>query len=301
MRVVALMSWYQESPVWLAASVAAAAKACDHVVAVDGAYFLFPGGRPRSGSEQAAVIQEVAHAHGMGSTVHTPDTTWEGNEVEKRAAMFRLAETVTDEDDWYFVIDADVVVDAVPDDFRSRLSDTDCDTAEVGFWERDDVFADPAKAAAARSMDWPTSEFPVRALYRAVRGLTVVDNHYTYVTPDGRTMWGNRPHELEPALDMTDLRCEHRTNFRDLSRRNMARDYYKRRDALGIESDTCGFCGRRGSHVIPYDWQPDGDALSATSVAVCDDCLPDAKRRSDDQVRALGRDPAGLEYEGPTS
>jgi len=299
-KIYGLISWYQESALWLAAAVTSAAKFCDHIIAVDGAYLLYPEGRARSGAEQSAIIQEVAHANGMGCTIHTPDTVWEGNEVEKRSFLFSLAETVASpNEDWYFVLDADVVLDQVPEDARDRLAATELDAAEVKMFERDDVYTDRKKAQAAMSMEWPINNFTCRCLYRAVPGLTVKGNHYTYVTPDGRKLWSNDGDQVE-ALNLTDLRCEHRTNFRELVRRNTQRDYYKRRDAARIETDECNRCGEQGNRVLPFDWEEEGDALSARNITVCDACYPDALQRSRDQILALGRDPDGLNYQGPT-
>jgi hypothetical protein len=301
-KVFGLISWYQESGVWLAAAVASAAKVCDHIVAVDGRYALYPNGRAYSSGEQSAIIQEVATSNGMDCTVHTPTSPWENNEIEKRAFMFRLAESLsTSTKDWYFIIDADVVVDQVPEDFRDRLDATDFHCAEVKMWEPDDVYTTPAKAKAAQSMDWPTNEFRCRCIYRALPGLTVTRNHYTYVLPDGRALWSNDGKQAD-ALDLTDLRCEHRTNFRELSRRNTQRDYYQRRDAAGVEMDPCRFCKQPGVHLIPFDWQEDkaSDALIAPNISVCDQCLAHAKAESDAQIIALGRDPSGVEYQGPS-
>lgn len=300
MKIYGLLSWYQESALWLAAAITSAAKLCDHIVAVDGAYFLYPEGRPRSGAEQGAIIQEVAHANGVGCTLFTPDQVWEGNEVEKRSFMFSLAETIaTPHEDWYFILDADVVLDHVPEDTRDRLEATELDAAEVKMFERDDVYTQPDKAKAAMSMEWPINNFTCRCIYRAIPGLTVEGNHYTYVTPDGRKLWSNDG-EQEPALDLTDLRCEHRTNFRELTRRNTQRDYYKRRDNAGIETASCHRCGAEANNVLPFDWEEDGDALIASNITVCDNCYPDARAESEAQVRGLGRDPSGLQYQGPT-
>lgn len=301
MKVIGLLNFYQESALWLAATVASASKCIDHLIACDGAYFLFPDGAPHSGAEQAAVINEVAQAHNLGCTIHAPQETWAGNEVEKRAFLFTLAETISDPDDWYMVIDADEVVTDAPPNLRERLEAADEDVAEVTFWERDDIEFTPKKAKAARQFDWPAKhEYPIRILFRAIRGLTVERNHYTYTTPDKRVLWGNRSSTVqqEPALDCKDLRIEHRTNFRDLARRNAAKEYYGRRDRVGAESDPCFHCNKTGTRVIQHGWVEVGDALEASSISVCEDCYPIAKAESDRQIRALGRDPEGLAYEG---
>jgi hypothetical protein len=42
MSVVGLISWWDESPTWLAASITSLGRFCDHVVALDGRYALYP-------------------------------------------------------------------------------------------------------------------------------------------------------------------------------------------------------------------------------------------------------------------
>ena len=85
MRLVAILNFYEESSQWLAALVASLQKAnVDHIVAVDGAYALFPDAmtRPRSGPEQPQAIIECAHTLGIGCTIHRTRSAWGGNEVE---------------------------------------------------------------------------------------------------------------------------------------------------------------------------------------------------------------------------
>lgn len=301
-RIIGLLSWYSESAVWLAQTVASAAKCCDHVVAVDGAYGLYPEGRNRSSAEQGAIITDVAAGYGMGVTVHTPKDRWHGNEVEKRSFMFALAETIAEPNvDWYFVLDGDEVILDVPSDFRHRLATTDLDAGEVTFWEHQDPQQDPKLAAAARQFEWSGHHrFPIRTLFRAIPGLRVETNHYTYKTPDGRLLWGNEAEaEQVPALDCQDVLIEHRTHLRDLARRNAARDYYKRRDAAGIEQGICAVCqDGKATEFVAVDWELEDQGLTARTMPVCTACHPKAKAESDDALRGLGFDPVGLQYAG---
>jgi hypothetical protein len=287
--------------VWLAATVASAAKVCDHLVAVDGAYFLYPEGRNRSSSEQAAIITDTATALGMGVTVHTPAEKWEGNEVEKRSFMFRLAEAVAKAGDWYMVLDGDEVVLDVPSDFKQRLAATDLDVGEATFWEHQDPEQDPKLAKAARQFEWSGHHrYPIRILFRAIPGLKVETNHYTYITPDGRLLWGNTTdQEMVPALDCRDLLIEHRTHMRDLARRADAQRYYKTRDEQRIEAGTCDHCDdREATRFITVDWELEAQGLTARTVPVCESCWPAAKEASDTALRTLGFDPEGLAYQG---
>lgn len=238
MKVIGCVIWYDEAPSWLAECVASLARAgCSHVVAVDGAYEFFPGGRAWSGCEQHEAILRTAHGAGMGCTIHAPQHTWIGNEVEKRSFLFAAAEPVAEpEIDWYFVMDADQVVTAAPG-LVQRLRDTDRDAAEVTFWERHDPHVYAQTAEIARATEWDReSQWPVRCLFRAVRGLRVRDNHYTYALPDGRLLWGDaRDDRLEPAENLTEVRVEHRNRLRDVARQRAAREFYRLRDEIGIE------------------------------------------------------------------
>lgn len=300
MRIFGLISWYEESPLWLAATTASASKLCDHIVAVDGAYALFPDGRPRSGPEQGLAIQEVCAANGMGCSVHVPQERWLDNEVGKRAFMFRAAELLAEPGDWYIILDADEVVYEVPSDLRKRLEETELDVAEVTFREWEDFDHEPAKAKTARQFDYPReNRYPIRTVFRAIEGLTVQGNHYTYVA-DGRILWGNETQaEQEPCLDLRDLVVDHRTHLREVNRRNRAKEFYKRRDASGIEFHPCFVCRERpGTKHVKADPSRAGGVLTAASVLVCSRCYPDAKAASDLLIRQLGFEPETLRYEG---
>jgi hypothetical protein len=301
-RVIGLLSWYSESAVWLAATVASAASVCDHLVAVDGAYMLYPEGRNRSSSEQAAIITDTATACGVGVTVHTPQTVWEGNEVEKRSFMFALAETIAEpERDWYLVLDGDEVIVDVPSDFKARLAATDCDAGEVTFWEHQDPHQDPKLAEAARQFEWSGHHrYPIRTLFRAIPGLRVEGNHYTYVAPDDRILWGHQADASQvEALDCRDLVIEHRTHLRDLARRADAQRYYSNRNAAGIEAGTCATCGSEDAKKFAtVDWELEEQGLTARTVPACEACFPALKEASDKALRELGFDPNGLAYQG---
>lgn len=210
MRVVGLLSWYEEPASWLAETVASAARLCDHIIAVDGPYAQFPGAlrKPASGSEQADVIAHAAAGAGIGCTIHTPRAPWWGGEVEKRDWMFRTAELITTDADWLLVIDADEVLSTVPPDTRDLLTQTDLDVAELRIWDRDG------------------SEILDRRLLRALRGLQVEGAHYVWTAP-GKVLRGNQTlQELAPAAPLWDVRMEHRYRHRAQDRQADKRDYY---------------------------------------------------------------------------
>lgn len=231
MKIVALISWYDEHPPWLAATVASVAKFVDEIVAVDGAYALYPQGTAQSDPVQAQTILETAAAAGIGATVYTPPTVWGGNEVEKRSHLFTLGEAITTEDDWYFPIDADEVMKHASVRVRPALEETDLDVAEITLSERANV-----EQNIARQIDWPETErHKHRQLFRAIRGLHVDTAHYHYKTPGGFYLWGPE-HICEPALDLSmEVEVEHRNHLRTIARDKARREYYQRRERLGIE------------------------------------------------------------------
>lgn len=234
-RVTALLSFYDEPVELLAAHVASLAGVVDHLVAVDGAYMLFPEGKPSSDPQQMRIITEVARGLRIGLTTHTPTTTWIGNEVAKRNHVLKLAELVTREDGWYLVLDADCIVTGVhPEWFQvvEKVANDGYGAMNIGVREVQNI----------PGVTQTDTHAPVRLMYRAVRGLEYGPSHWTvsYEDPDaelGRTyLWGDRSFRPVDAYDGTSyLRIDHRhevTAERDLAQRQ----YYARRDKLGIES-----------------------------------------------------------------
>ena len=230
MRIVGLLSFYDEKPGWLAAAVASMAPFADHVVAVDGAYAAYPGGRARSPVGQSEAICDTARACQVGCTVYEPQTVWAGGEVAKRAFMFRLAEAITTPDDWYFVLDADEVVSEVGLDVPATLVATEHDAAQVTCWQHRGHY-EPQERPFVTDL---VEQQQLRKFFRAIPGLTVAVNHYTYILPDGRHLWGHGV-PLEPAEGMAELKVEHHTKGRDLWRANQSRCYYERRDEQQLE------------------------------------------------------------------
>lgn len=216
-RIIGLLSWYEENPSWLAACVTSAAAVCDHIIAVDGPYAMFPGAirKPASGVEQAETIAQVAAAAGIGCTIHTPRQPWWGNEVGKRDFMFRLGALVAEPDrDWFMRIDADEVIAGATDQVRERLASTELDVAEVTLTERGDV----------------DSHSPLRIFFRALPGIGVQQAHYVVTAPTDdrvKVLAGNHTvHRLEPAETLWDARLEHRTRHRTPERKAAKADYY---------------------------------------------------------------------------
>lgn len=238
MRIIGLLSWYDEAPSWLAATVAAAAPMLDHLVAVDGAYALYPDGRARSEPMQAEVVMRTCDAAGIGLTLHRPQERWHGNETHKRTYAFALANAEAQPGrDWVFVIDGDDVVTRIPSDLRPRLKATERDAAEVTLWEREAWVEKTPEASQGLNLP-PITRQHQRRLYRAADEITVTGSHFVYLAKRGDEysyLWGPNTFPLVAAADFTDIEIEHRSRHRDRARRESAAEYYRVRDALGIE------------------------------------------------------------------
>lgn len=232
MRVHLLLSWYDEDPNWLAATITSASKLCTSVIALDGAYALFPGAlrQPHSSPDEVDAIARTADALGMACTIHVPAMPWFGNEVAKRDTHFRLGETIaTVGEDWYLLLDADEVLSDCPPDAFDRLAASDWNVAECFLWEKDVTSIAPALGA-----------HPIRRLYRVLPGLHCGPAHHCFTAiAEGKPVWisdASRSHNLEPAGEMWDVRIEHRNRFRAEGRLKRKKDYYATRDSLGVES-----------------------------------------------------------------
>ena len=246
MQIVALLSWYEESPQWLADTVRSLPRAgVDQLVALDGAYALYPGATASSHPSQKAALHAACSEVGIALHCFTPTDVFKGNEVEKRSALFELGEEVAGPDDWYMVMDADEVVSNVPDDFQARLMESPLDVGIVTFDEERDPLRPPPSLAQRKEQQ------AVRILFRAIRGIRVKTNHWTYVTPDGRRLWGQNKRSLVPALDCTDLHILHRSDMRPEQRRADQYGYYRIRDERKVEIGYCSRCTRKASASFP--------------------------------------------------
>jgi hypothetical protein len=231
MRIVALVSWFEENPRWLRDAILSLDGLVDMVVAVDGAYATFPQAKAKSSRKQYDAIETAAMRLGVPCHIHTPSRPWQGGEVQKRSAMFNIGlQHATPNEDWYLIFDADErVVSAEPDRVRTILATTPLDVGQVMF---DEPGADDNR------------HWPVPIVFRAIPGLHVVGSHYTYRCPDGRYLWGNaRNRRLAPRVALP-IVVEHLTRQRANARRNRSKAYYRHRDQHGLESDSGkGWCG----------------------------------------------------------
>lgn len=235
-RLIGVLVWYDESPHWLATSVAGAARVCDAIVAVDGAFALYPGGRPRSHPQQVEAITQTAEAMGVGCLVYQPQEVWWGNEVEKRSKSLALAGALAEEGDWLLAFDADYhLLRCNPDSLRHDLAETDLLVASYQLLEGADYLATPELERVAAELpietDWMTR---TPDIFRWSPQLRYVGNHYT-VTDGERILRGAADVNAEPCLHLDSLAFYHRTSDRARTRRDAAKTYYENRDAYQVE------------------------------------------------------------------
>jgi hypothetical protein len=291
MKLIGVCIWYDESPAWLAAMATSMAPHIHHLVAVDGAYGLYPEAAKWSRPDQHEALLYVCQAAGIGLTLHTPPDIWVDNEVEKRAFSMRLAQQTAEPDvDWLWIMDSDQVVLSCPPDLHRRLEDTDLNVAETTFLENHPQAMNPT--ATPHYFNWGAegSEFHVRNFFRALPDLEQGHNHFT-VTGGGETLWGNASTSpLATALDLKDLRIDHRTNLRAKHRHDSQYVYYKRRDDYGVERGTCE-CGQPATQIATHEWENLGAEdrwdLAASWKEVCPDCKPKWDAKADQAIREL--------------
>lgn len=254
-RVVGVLSWYDESASWVGAAVAGMARVCDDIVAVDGAYALYPGGRPRSAPDQSEVILGTCEALGVGCVIHRPRDVWRGNEVEKRNHTLQLARALMDPapvddeptDQWVLIFDSDYRVILLDDPNRVRrdLGGTDLHVATYTLLDGQDVHADEFLAAYAQSRhidhEWTIRD---RGIFRWTDDLRYVGKHWiTCGTYAGEHHWLRGPDlqagEVDKAADCLHLGrglvVVHRRHERSKTRALAADGYYALRDELGVE------------------------------------------------------------------
>jgi len=220
-RLVAIMSFWDENPAWLGAAVASLHKAeVDHLVAVDGPYALFPGSMHRWQSRlpQLEAIVAAAHAIEIGLTLHVPTGPWMGNEVEKRNFLFDLGRAAVPDmtsEDWFFIIDSDEEVTR-----GAGTKDVLADAVEdVGYY---------------RLVEQDGTPNAVRGLYRWHPELCLTVTHYGFRHgPGGQLLWDGGG---MPAVVVTDnLVLAHHERGSHTARFAAKWDYYRAREETGIE------------------------------------------------------------------
>lgn len=216
MKIVALLSFYDETDEMLRESIGSLKGFADALVAVDGAYKLYPGGKPSSGEASHAVIREVCQEIGIDVNLYVPTTVWRGGEVEKREKMFRYGERLASrrDGDWFFILDGDFVI---TDHLGAR-----------------DALKKVRQEVASVTLDNVTGISLHPLLFRAHRGIKVGPAHHHWQLRDGRWLW--HPLHGLPAADLSQkMIVEHRQKDRPKGRSDAALAYYATRDRAGIE------------------------------------------------------------------
>lgn len=290
MRLIALLSWYDEPRDGLLACIQGLARMnTDLLVALDGAYDLYPDGKGRSELDQHGVLAAACAQFGIDLLDYTPSSTWEGNEVAKRTELFRLGWGAAQDGDWFFVVDGDEQIVDVPDDLRERLEATDLDAAEITM----------RHLAVAETSEWPPWHI-TRRLYRAQR-IHVETNHWTYKAEGGRTLWiGGGPEEV-PALDLSDLRMDHNYEHRSNVRHSAKLAYHEAKFQAGAEFGTCEIDGCEEQAITrgPKEWKLEklvNGAVAPVSATIdmCEQHARETEAANDELLREWGIDPAAI-------
>ena len=277
--IAALLNFHDEDPAWLARAIRSSVEALGigALVALEGRYGQWEAEPLWPVAAQRHAIEEAAHVHDLDLTLDTATDVWP-DQAAKRSRLFELGEAITEPDDWYLILDADDELQGDPGRARAELDATPADAAEVLLVER------------ARDR-----EQPFRALFRAIRGLHVETNHYTYATPDGRRLWGH-DEDLEPALDLTGIvRMIHWTAERPVARREAQHAYYAARNLAGVERGPCARCGQPAACLMVD--RPKRESIRKVSVGyveVCPACVPWYVRRNVLTAKRIGVDPSFL-------
>lgn len=218
--IVGVLVWYDESPEMLANAVSGFARVCDQIVAVDGAYALYPQAKPCSHPGQASTILHAAEAAGAGCLVHRPQKLFMGNEVEKRNLSLELARPF--DPNWILVFDGDFqIAECHPELVRADLAATDLNVASYELCEKTAAVSDYTQ---------------IRAIYRWTDDLVYGPAHYVVRgTYDGERQELRGQDEAE-ALWLGNLSAYHLKEEREKTRRDSWASYTKIRDFYGVEA-----------------------------------------------------------------
>lgn len=224
MKIVALLSYFDEQPEMLVDLVESLARAgVAGIVAVDGAYAEYPDATGTTGIDQALAITGTAVENGMFATVHIPSEPWAGNEIEKRTFLFALGhQYVEPGEDWLWVVDGDEIVlidDTIVERLHSTLSTTDAHVAKVGLHEKN------------------AGHWMLRMLFRSQpSGIFVGPYHAKYITGDKRVLWAScHQGQEDPAVTVPMVHVLHRPLERLPERKVRRRQYAERAVLLGLD------------------------------------------------------------------
>jgi len=227
-RVIGLLSWFDERPEDIARAIGshAAAGMLDALVAVDGRYALYGSRENVSAADQFAAVTDACAEYDLDLALVTRRSPWPG-EVTKRTAAFRHALACAELGrDWVWIIDADNELTEHPeaDEVRARLAGTPLHVAEV-------ILSEPGRL-------WQDVRRPMRQLFRALPGLCAYGRHWHYIAQvEGAWayLWGPRERSV-PALELPEVVVRHHHMDREQERRNRSYSYYAERDSRGVET-----------------------------------------------------------------
>jgi hypothetical protein len=292
-RIHGLLCFYDEPISELVACIKGLHTAgVDHIIAVDGAYALYPDAEAASDPNQHAAIALTCRKLGMACTLHVPSEPWAGNETAKRTFLFALGWSMADEGDWFWVQDADMVVTKAPEDLKAQLAATDERTAEVELF---DIVIESFNQA-----DWP-SRFHMRSLFRADK-ITVGPAHCLYTASDNVGLWAGTGIDNDGMAGTLDLfesvTVEHRPANRPPERQRRKGVFYAERDAQCIERGDCEKCGKPAVRLVASAWKPSkiGGPVAQWAEA-CEPCARKLEKVSAIRLRQMGVDPAMVRIE----
>lgn len=247
-KIVGILSWFDESPTWLAATVSSMARICTHVIAVDGRYLHYDDKRVASSYAEHETIMETARGCGVGLSLHIPTKPFE-NEMQKRTLSFQLASQVAiPHHDWFMVLDGDEVIVDTPDKQYvcgelDKAAEHGVRTVTVTL--RD--IADPhenlerTRFGCALPIEHIV-ESRVPRLFRFPEKLECRGYHYNYIGIDENGMpvelWGQdtvTQYRSKWACFTDDIVIEHRHAHRPKVRKKRREQYYQDRDDIGLE------------------------------------------------------------------
>lgn len=240
MKLIALLCWYDEPVAWLTELVEGLGRAgVDTLVALDGAYALYPNGRTMSPFEQFEALEQGCDAHGIQFESWANPTLWQGNELEKRSAAFEHAHELSGPGDWLWVVDADEIVTEVLPNLRQTLEAAEEDVAECLLWWRDGDDPKPSRLLEALAPESVGEYTWVRKFFRwQETGIHLPGpNHWHYFAGDGRMLWGDPPSKRVDCLRLwREVLIEHRLNAREPERLAAQFGYYRNRREQAAET-----------------------------------------------------------------
>lgn len=215
-RIAAALAFFDEPDEFLDRCVRSLAGLVDEIVALDGAWDLFPADDYLSPMESIRVLNRARVDCELSGIPIRPSKPFE-SQVEKRAELMRIASMSSD---WILVIDADeYVAHCDPDVVHAGLTASDLNVGIVTHrnlhrgWTADNP--DPPRAGMNRR------------LYRA--GTTVVQVHSGYVRE------GEHLHVAD-AVDLREhLELEHDNWNRGDERNQRAKNYRRARETERVE------------------------------------------------------------------